>query len=621
MKLTDSQFERIGQLVLSETGVLLRPENRKFIEKRFGRLAKSSGLESVYEIEARLLSSKNKSLKNKIIESVLNFETDFFAGRESFRFLRQVVLPKLMKVRESQKVIRFWSAGCSTGQEPYSLSIMLDEYFPAKSGWRIEILATDLSRRCLKKAQSGIYDANEVEDTVPKKLLHENFEKLDGAWRIKSRHRKRVVFQEHNLLRGWGNIGTFDVVLMRNVLTYVLSPYKRKVAMHTYEHLEDHGFFLLGRLEKPAVGHFFVPVSEPEESCFRKNLDVGQGARLKKLTTSRREMNPVLSATLVKLLSSSDMFQGLNSKILRSIAERFEVHKLRSGHKVVKQGVPNEDFFIIYEGEAKVCVDRGIFKKDLEISRIGVGDIFGITSLVVGQASSANVIADGTLRVFVGSKALFDALAQRDDGFRSHVLNLKDKYAKQTAKARDPEVVVAEPTLDGMVAPTLIPQGLEHLMLSSDLRHTLLERGGKELALGEEEAESFKDGLRRVQLFAEMEFNEIDDYVALSEYWKFPGNSTVVKSGDNGSALYMIASGSAHVVKDGKVVDTIGVGQVFGENSIINVVEDLLDVVTAEPLCVFIVGVELFRYVVDGEVDEDLARTLAQMSGRLRTPS
>ena len=407
---------------------------------------------------------------------------------------------------------------------------------------------------------------------------------------------------------------------MRNVLTYVLSPYKRKVAMHTYEHLEDYGYFLLGREEKPDVGHFFVPISEPEESCFRKSLDIGQGARLKKLATSRREMNPMLSATLVKILSSSEMFQGLSEKILRSIAERFEVHKLRSGQKVVKQGERNEDFFIIYEGEARVSVDRGIFKKDLDVSRIGIGDIFGVTSLVAGQASSANVTADGTLRVFVGSRALFDALAHRHEGFRAHVLKLKDKYAKQTAKGHNPRAVVVEPTMDDMAAPLLIPQGLEHLMMSPDLRQALLERGGKELPLGDDEAESFKDGLRQVQLFADMEFNEIDDYVALSEYWEFPVNSSVVLSGDNGSALYMIASGSAHIVKDGRKVITIRPGQVFGENSIINVVPELFDVVAAEPLRVFIVGVELFRYVVDGEVDDDLAHTLGVMSGRLTAP-
>jgi CRP-like cAMP-binding protein len=167
----------------------------------------------------------------------------------------------------------------------------------------------------------------------------------------------------------------------------------------------------------------------------------------------------------------------------------------------------------------------------------------------------------------------------------------------------------------------LIPQGLEHLMMSSGLRHVLLERGGKELTLGEDEAEVFKDGLRRLQLFADMEFNEIDDYVALSEYWKFPENSSVVQSGDNGSALYMVASGSANIVKDGKTVDTIRAGQVFGENSIINVVPELVDVVASEPLRVFIVGVELFRYVVDGEVDGELAHTLGMMSGRLRAPT
>ena len=305
MKLSDSQFLRIGEMVLNETGILLRPQNRKFIEKRFARLVKANGMHTVYEIEAALLGQKNTPLKIQIIESVLNFDTEFFKGRESFRFLRQSVLPKFISAGETPRTLKFWSAGCSTGQEPYSLSIMLEEAMPKSSGWDIKILATDMSRRCLEKAKKGVYTVNDVEDAVPKKLLERHFEKLDNGWRIAKRHRKRVVFKEHNLLHEWDDIGVFDVVLMRDVLTYVLSPYKRKVAMHAYEHLADNGFFFLGQEEVPGVGHFFIPASGKDESCFKKNLDVGQGSRLKKLATSKRDMNPVLQEKLISLLSQS----------------------------------------------------------------------------------------------------------------------------------------------------------------------------------------------------------------------------------------------------------------------------------------------------------------------------
>ena len=114
-------------MVLNETGILLRPQNRQFIEKRFARLVKANSMQTVYEIEAALLGEKNTPLKIQIIESVLNFDTEFFKGRESFRFLRQSVLPKLMSPDEPPRALKFWSAGCSTGQEPYSLSIMLEE--------------------------------------------------------------------------------------------------------------------------------------------------------------------------------------------------------------------------------------------------------------------------------------------------------------------------------------------------------------------------------------------------------------------------------------------------------------------------------------------------------------
>ncbi len=606
-------------MVLNETGILLRSQNRKFIEKRFARLVKANGMQTVYEIEAALLGEKNTPLKIQIIESVLNFDTEFFKGRDSFRFLRQSVLPKLMGLSEKTRTLTFWSAGCSTGQEPYSLSIMLEEALPKESDWEIKILATDMSRRCLEKAKKGIYSVNDVEDAVPKKLLHKHFEKSDDGWRIAKRHRKRVVFKEHNLLHAWDDIGVFDVILMRDVLTYVLSPYKRKVAMHSYEHLADHGFFFLGKSEVPGVGHFFTPASGKDESCFKKNLDVGQGARLKKLATSKREMNPVLEEKLIAMLSRSKMFSGLSKKSLKTISERFEVHKIRSGQKVVRQGNVNKDFFLIYEGEAKVALERGIFKKDLEISTLGVGDVFGVTSLVTGEPSSASVVADGVVRVFVGSQALFDALAHRSSSFREYVVDLREKHERQTQRIQASQRgVTIDPTVDDMVAPMIIPEELQHLMMSPALRSILLERGGKELPMGPAEAERFKDGLRRVPLFADMELSEMDDYVALSEYWVFPVGSRIVQVGDNGMALYMLTSGSADIVKDERVVDTIGRAQVFGENSLVNLIPETVDVVATEKVHVFIVGVELFRYVVDGEVDEELSRTLGLMSGRIK---
>jgi len=618
MKLTDSQFARVGRLVLTETGVLLRPQNRKFIEKRLARLAKSSGIQTIYQIEASLLSAKNTPLKIEIIECVLDFETEFFSGKESFRFLRQHVLPKTMASRESERTLRFWSAGCSTGQEPFSLSIMLEEYLFDKSGWKVEILATDLSVRCLKKAAKGFYKAHEVEDTVPKNLLEKHFEKVDDGWVIAKRHLERVVFRQHNLLHSWSSIGQFDVVLMRNVLTYVLSPYKRKVAMHTYEQLEDTGHFFLGKGETPGVGHFFVSISDVDESCYRKSLDVGQGARLKKLATTQREMSPFIFSELLKLLSVSEMFSGLNRKSLESIAERFEIHKIRSGQKVIKQGGVNQDFFIVFEGEAKVSLERGVFKKDLEISTLSVGDVFGITSLVTGQRSTASVVAHGTLRVFVGSQALFDALADRHEVFRDYVIKLREKNAKRSAKIEKSNGGPIDVTMEDMVAPLIIPEELQHLMMSPELRSLLLERGGRELTIGPKEAERFKEALRKVPLFADMELNEIDDYVALSEYWTFPVGARVIHSGDQGSGLYMVTSGSADIMKQGRKVDTISRGQVFGENSIVNLMPEAVDVVAAEELHVFIVGVELFRYVVGGEVDEDLSETLGMMSGRLK---
>lgn len=623
MELTPTQYAAVAEWVLNESGWSLEPECNEGFAQQLGAIAAQSGIQHAQEIEPMLQNAEHRGFQRALLDIALESNASFFSGRESFRFFRQAILPSLMEAKANSGSLRFWSAGCATGQEAMSLSMMLEECMPKFAEWDVRILATDIVPSRIERAATGRFCREEIASSVPAKLLKRHFTQKQDAWVIAPRHLERIEFVEHNLLESWARLPKFDLVLMRHVLRNFPLHVQRKVAMQVYQQLEESGYLMLGQTEATRVGQFFEPIGERENACFRKNDVARKDSMLRKWATTQREMSPLRVAQLAGLLGESTMFEGLSGEVLETIAARFEFHEISSGQKLVKQGSESGDFFILLEGTARVCIDRGIFKKYVEVSRLAAGDIFGVSSLISGEPRGAHVISEGPVSVFVGSQALFKAIAHKHETFRSYVSERRAKRNRDTKQVlRGP--VAMEPTRDDMVAPVLIPEQLQHLMLSSAVRSLLHTRGGKELPLGEAEADRFKLGLRQLRLFADMELAELDDYLALVEYWTFPPDSRVIQAGDQGLALFMIAEGEADVMKANKAargvrrVDALGKGQVFGESSLVNLMPESIDVVVRDRVFLFVVGAELFRYVVDGEADVALSDTLGIMSGRIK---
>ena len=213
-------FAELRSYLKKTAGIVLDEDKHYFAESRLMPLARKIGENNVEGLLRRFGANADAEIGQSIIEAMTTHETLFFRDRQPFELFSQVVLPQLMQARAAQRTIRIWCAGCATGQEPYSLAMLLDEQARSLAGWRIEILATDISRAALSVARAASYNQFEVQRGLPVSMLLRYFNREADRWRLVEHLRARVDFREVNLVTDFSSLGPFDVVFCRNVLIY-----------------------------------------------------------------------------------------------------------------------------------------------------------------------------------------------------------------------------------------------------------------------------------------------------------------------------------------------------------------------------------------------------------------
>jgi chemotaxis protein methyltransferase CheR len=260
---TPLDYEYLRKLLRERSGLVLAPEKQYLIESRLMPVARRADCASITDLVRRLREPDSEPLKVEITEAMTINESFFFRDKIPFDRFRDTVLPALLTARAHTKRFRIWCAAASTGQEPYSLAMMLKSVQEKFSDWRIEILATDISNDVLKKARTGIYSQFEVQRGLPIQMLMQYFEQVGEQWRLSEAIRKMVQFRQLNLIADFASLGTFDVVFCRNVLIYFDQATKVGVLDRIYRQLAPDGFLLMGAAET-VVGltDIFVPLAE-----------------------------------------------------------------------------------------------------------------------------------------------------------------------------------------------------------------------------------------------------------------------------------------------------------------------------------------------------------------------
>jgi len=237
------------------------------------------------ELITILVMGSEPSLSTQVVEALLNNETYFFRDRSPFDMLSHHALPELAKRRHKSKRIRIWSAGCSTGQEVYSLAMLFAEAPEAWHGWTIDILGSDVSTSCIERARSGVYSQFEVQRGLGINQMIKWFEESEGGWRAAEPLRKPVRFQVHNLLEPPPHPGGFDIVLCRNVLLY-LSPDKKTLAFERLAaSMAEDGWLMLGAGETVIGQTTKLGADIKARGLYRL---VGDGSRVEKRHTPER---------------------------------------------------------------------------------------------------------------------------------------------------------------------------------------------------------------------------------------------------------------------------------------------------------------------------------------------
>lgn len=261
--MTPDDFQHMAELVRSRSGLVLNEEKAYLLESRLMPITRKFGMKSLDELISVVRGKKDPALITEIVEAMTTNESLFFRDGKPFDQLKDLVLPRLLTARAATKRIRIWSAASSSGQEPYSIAMVIKEAGAQYSGWNIEIIATDLSLEILQKAKNGVFTQFEVQRGLPITLLVKYFKQDGDKWQISDELRSMVKFKPFNLLDNPAPLGTFDIVFCRNVLIYFDQETKGLVLNGISSIMPDDGVLYLGGAETVlGLTDKFQPVAE-----------------------------------------------------------------------------------------------------------------------------------------------------------------------------------------------------------------------------------------------------------------------------------------------------------------------------------------------------------------------
>ena len=245
--LTEADHAYLRRLLHERTGVVLDQSRDAFVEMRLGSLATETGIGSLPEVMEALRTEESWGILHRlVVESLAISETSWFRDAHLWEELRETILPELLERRSGVRRLNLWSAACASGQEPYSLAMLLQEQGPLLAGWNVELLATDFSQTILKRARGGMFSQIEMNRGLPVTNLVRHFRKTTDAWELKPEVRSRVEFRELNLAIPWPVLPQMDLVLMRNVLLYFEPALRQRVLRRLAQTLHPDGILVLG---------------------------------------------------------------------------------------------------------------------------------------------------------------------------------------------------------------------------------------------------------------------------------------------------------------------------------------------------------------------------------------
>lgn len=274
MSIDSLDFDYIRYLVRDRAGILLAADQVSQAELRLEPIAQLAGVDSVGELVALLKIQPFNRLHAQVVEALLLNETSFFRDIYPFEALQKFLLPRLLKKRLGDRTLNIWCAACSSGQEPYSIALMLHQHFPIFSKWKVQFVASDISNEVLARANEGIYSQEEVDRGLTPTLVKRYFQPLGDRWQLKKDIRQMVEFRQINLAELWPQMPSMDIIFMRNVLIYFDIKIRKSILEQVGQLLSPDGYLFLGVSETTiTLDDSFEPVQFDKTVCYRLRGD------------------------------------------------------------------------------------------------------------------------------------------------------------------------------------------------------------------------------------------------------------------------------------------------------------------------------------------------------------
>ncbi|MBS1816844.1 MAG: protein-glutamate O-methyltransferase CheR [Acidobacteria bacterium] len=270
MPLSTSDFDYIRTFVAGRSGIVLETGKEYLVEARLQPLATRLRLAGIPELVAAMRRTRDRDLERQVIESMTTHETTFFRDVAPWEALQKHVLPRLIQARRVTRQLKLWCAAASTGQEPYSIAMLLADQFPELDTWQVQFIASDLSLEVLERARAGRYSQLEVNRGLPAHYLVKYFTRHGATWEIRPEIRKRVDFQQINLIEPWPVLPAFDIVFIRNVMIYFDTDAKRSILGRIRQRLRADGHLFLGAAETTLnIDAGFARTEYERAGCYR----------------------------------------------------------------------------------------------------------------------------------------------------------------------------------------------------------------------------------------------------------------------------------------------------------------------------------------------------------------
>lgn len=249
MTSTTTDFAFLRALLYERSAIALGADKEYLLESRLRPVARAHGYPSAADLLAELRRTPNLALERHVIDAMTTNETSWFRDVQPFEALRRHVLPERISHNASSRRLSIWSAACSSGQELYSVAMLIDSSFPELAGWTIDLLGTDLSSEMVGRARLGRFSGLEMNRGLPAAMLVKYFTRIGSSHQVRDELRQRCRFEQLNLARAWPPMARFDIILLRNVLIYFDTETKTRVLEAARRQLAPSGYLLLGSAE------------------------------------------------------------------------------------------------------------------------------------------------------------------------------------------------------------------------------------------------------------------------------------------------------------------------------------------------------------------------------------